>query len=104
MRYRSLMSLFEIFMTQEEMKRISAGARDEDVVVDLHGLHKWEALRFIRNIIASCKTSLKLILIHGYNHGTVLKDMIRGDTKISPRVKEVVTCEWNPGMTSLVVV
>ena len=49
-------------------------------VIDLHGMHRWRAKKVligrIFSLIAQGKQSL--LVIHGYHHGTVLRDYIRG--------------------------
>lgn len=37
-------------------------------------------------------------LIHGYNHGTILKKVLRTE-KMSRKVTDMYSDPWNPGMT-----
>ena len=58
-------------------------SHDEDgtpvVQIDLHQMTCKEARKTLFNIIAMYRFEFKLDVIHGYNHGTAIRDMIRGD-------------------------
>ena len=104
MKYRMAMMNCVIFMTRDELARIHAGKNDDEIMVDLHGLTEREARRFLRNLIACMKTKFSIFVVHGYRHGTVIKDMIRErNSGISRRVIRVDPCEWNPGATTMVI-
>ena len=69
--------------------------------VDLHAMTRQDAKRFIKNMIALLyMIPFRFDLIHGYNHGTVIKDMLRTDP-ISTRVKSITSPLWNPGESIL---
>ena len=88
----------------EELRRINVSVNKKRmmVVVDVHGLKTYEAKRFINNIINVIKTEFTLIVIHGYNHGTAIKDMLNGCFS-NNHVKEKFGDSSNPGITYLLV-
>lgn len=91
-----------MIMTEQELSKIRIMETGEQVVVtvDLHGLSCSEARRFINNTICLIKQSFVFRIIHGYNHGTALKDMI-WDNLANSRVKEKKNDLCNPGLTYL---
>lgn len=104
MKYRMALMRCSVFMTQEELERIHAGRSDEEISVDLHGLSERQARRFLRNLIACMKTGFTIFVIHGYKHGTVIRNMVRDENRvISHRIVKVDPCMWNPGATTMVV-
>ncbi len=71
------------------------------VRADLHRMTRREAKQFIKNMIALLhKNPFTLILIHGYNHGTALKEMLYGE-HISDRILSISSPVWNPGESFL---
>ena len=70
------------------------------VFVDVHGMNKGEMESFI-NFIASLLRGIEfsLVIIHGYNNGTVLKEAIRKDEFVS-RPHTVITDKFNLGITT----
>lgn len=68
------------------------------IKVDLHGMNRNSACRFISNIIKINRFPFLLDIIHGYNHGTVLKEMIIHEF-FSTRVANKECPSWNPGET-----
>ena len=72
-----------------------------EVTYDAHGQSVREAKRTLENIVNCSLTPLRLNVIHGYNHGTAIKDMLEGET-FSGRIAEKTTPRNNPGMTKLV--
>lgn len=84
-------------------KRVLAYRCDEGIYVrlDLHFLSVKKALQATRNVIAICRgTPFTLEVIHGYIHGTGIRDAIRR-LPISPRVIAAYPCWNNPGATIL---
>lgn len=72
------------------------------VEIDLHGLNKKHAAKIISNVILMYRFSFRLILIHGYNHGTALKEYIWNDFNNS-RIKDKRCPMNNPGITYLTI-
>lgn len=66
--------------------------------IDVHGLYVDEAMQVVRDKIAKVpKTIEKIVVVHGYNHGTAIKDAMR--RLHSPRIREVTPSILNPGET-----
>lgn len=69
----------KMVLTQSEMNRIKVSERKSGkirITADVHGMKCYEARRFINNIINIVRTAFQLVIIHGYNHGTAIKDML----------------------------
>ncbi len=74
------------------------------ISVNVHGLNRYEMERLLRNIAALLQgIEFSLIIIHGYNNGTVLKNAIREDQFVL-RPHKVVTNKFNLGITTYVFV
>ncbi len=69
--------------------------------VDVHGLNAFQARTLIDSKLKKAKGTYKIRVIHGYNNGTVLRDMIRREYSGK---KGVVRVEIgvNQGQTDLV--
>ncbi len=68
--------------------------------IDLHEMKFKEADRLITNIIAVMEGPFTFDIIHGYNHGTVLKEYIHNDLE-SARILRRYCKNDNPGETYL---
>ncbi len=89
--------------TKKDMDRIIIRKKEDESVVlkaDLHEMKYMESKRFINNLIALIREPFELDIIHGYNHGTVLRDMIHNDLD-NPRIKSKTLLLWNEGETLL---
>ena len=74
----------------------------EDVVtVDVHGLSLNNMIRLLKNISCICRQSFTLRIIHGFNHGTKLKDAVRTEGMFT-RSYRIVPDQTNPGVTMLI--
>lgn len=65
----------QMIFTKNEISRLSIKEKPGEkvqIIVDVHGIKCSQARRFINNIINSIRESFKLIIIHGYNHGTAI--------------------------------
>lgn len=83
----------------------SAGKRDSImsafVKINLHGMCQEEAVRVIDRAIRNVDSSTYQIhLIHGYNRGSSLRNMIYDECRYEPKVKRIIPGE-NPGITIL---
>ena len=85
-------------MTKDEMGRIKFNGRL--ITVDLHGLTSRMAERLIKNIMALDREGYDICAIHGYSHGTAIKEMISGRLQGS-RLKGKDPVKRNPGRTIL---
>ena len=93
-----------LILTKEDMKRLEFKEKDgeKEVIADVHGMKCCEAKRFINNIINLAREAIKLIVIHGYNHGTSIKTMITTEYS-NPHVKSINTNIHNMGRTEILV-
>ncbi|SDJ31500.1 hypothetical protein SAMN04487760_10537 [Lachnospiraceae bacterium G41] len=72
----------------------------KNVTVNVHGMDREEMERLIKFIASLLRgIEFSLVIIHGYNHGTVLKEAIRKDEFVS-RPHTVVTNKFNLGITT----
>ncbi len=72
------------------------------VKIDLHGLRQEDAIKVIDKALAAAgPATYQLQLIHGYNRGTSLRNMIRDWYQYDPKVKRIIPGD-NPGITVLV--
>lgn len=72
------------------------------VSIDLHGLFQNEAIKVIDKALKNADSSTYQIkLIHGYNRGTSLKNMIQDEYKYHPKVLRIQPGD-NLGTTILV--
>ena len=70
--------------------------------IDLHGLRKKKKKKVIDKALRSAGNgTYQLRLIHGYNRGTRLKDMIADWYSMEPKVKRIMPGD-NQGVTILV--
>ena len=72
------------------------------ITIDLHGLFRDEAIKVIDKALKQADDSTYQIkLVHGYNRGTSLKDMIMDEYKYHPKVLRIKPGD-NLGTTILV--
>ncbi len=90
-------------MSKSEMARISMKSSDMFcITVDVHGMKCCQAKRFINNIINIVRIIFHLIIIHGYNHGTAIKDML--SYKFSNiHITNQYVDPYNQGMTHILI-
>lgn len=85
--------------TEDELRRINVHEGDlPSVTVDVHGMGCLEAKTFLKNVIALLRGAFKLVVIHGFNNGTAIRDMVRRE-KLSSKVTAVHSWYWNDGVT-----
>ncbi|MCL2036501.1 MAG: Smr/MutS family protein [Oscillospiraceae bacterium] len=66
-------------------------------VIDIHGFTPEQAKRHIEfEIRRAPQNAEKILVIHGYSRGTVLRDLVRNRLD-SPRISEVMPCFANDG-------
>jgi len=95
---------FEMIFTESMIDRMrlltSLDGEVEKIIVDVHGLTCKEAERFINNIVNITRGCCVVEVIHGYRHGTRIKEMLRQRFR-NPIIKEIVGDQWNLGVTYL---
>lgn len=96
----------ETIFTDDEMSRIflypGGDGHLPECSVDVHGMHKPEANRFVKNVIAIIRMPFRLTVIHGYNSGTELQRMFRENFS-DVRVDGYQIVPKNPGVTIFIV-
>ena len=106
MSQRALFEKMHILYGSEDADRVEWKSSDDSnitVSVDVHQMTCSEAKRFIKNIIslfAQCDFTLNVI--HGYVHGTAIKEMICRDS-ISQRIEKITSPANNPGVSVLMI-
>lgn len=74
-----VISRLRMVLTNDELNRITVKEKATGkirITADVHGMKCYEARRFINNIINIVRTAFQLVIIHGYNHGTAIKEML----------------------------
>ena len=93
-----------MIFTQDDIERITVKDEVEknlQVTVDVHGMKCSQAKRFINNIINAIRSAFKLVIIHGYNHGTAIKDML-ADNLTNSHIIDQYQDSYNKGVTYMV--
>lgn len=72
--------------------------REPDLTYDAHGQSVPDARRTIRNIINISRSPLHLVIIHGFNRGTAIKQML-AEEHFSDRLMDRFSPDGNPGLT-----
>ncbi len=91
--------------TDEEINRLTISEVDERrirIVADVHGMKCSQARRFINNIINTVRVAFQLIVIHGYNHGTAIKDMLAQNFS-NTHITEKHADPYNQGVTHMLI-
>ena len=71
------------------------------LTINIHGMYVDDALKAVREFVNNAPRNVdKIIVIHGYNNGTALKDAIRHRLH-SPRILEIAPSFFNEGETTL---
>ena len=74
---------------------------DSVVEIDVHGLNSYQAKTLIDSKIKKSKGAYRIRVIHGYNNGSVLRDMILMEYKNNKAVLRIER-GLNMGQTDLV--
>lgn len=84
-----------------EGKRIQVNVGEDGVfivTIDVHGMGVFDARRAINNIIAMMRVAFRLCIIHGYQHGTKIKEMLY-QSFANGRVTNIHCDGSNPGLS-----
>lgn len=95
-----------IVLTTDELKRISVTEKRNQgisIIADVHGMKCYQAKRFINNLICLSKNIYELIVIHGFNHGTAIRDMLHSNFS-NQHIKQMFIDQQNQGVTHMVMV
>ena len=94
----------QMILTVEELGRINVIQNADEgltIITDVHGMTCVKARKFINNIINVVREKFRLIVIHGYVHGTAIKAML---TKYSNcHVCRKYTDSYNYGVTHMLI-
>ena len=74
------------------------------IEVDIHGMVEYDAIKYLEKTLAGLNKDVsEVIVIHGYNKGNVLKEMVRNPHKL--RSKKIIRRKltMNQGQTILVI-
>ena len=70
------------------------------VTIDLHGKNSYQARVAIDAALRRSRGVYRIRIVHGFNHGTELRDMVRREYKNAPGVIRLDTSE--SGATTLI--
>jgi len=86
-------------LTTEDMDRISK-MDNTSVQVDVHGMNKMECRHILRTIAAAYSGRVRITVIHGFNHGTTLRDSLYDQKeKVIKSSFRLIPSKKNPGVT-----
>lgn len=71
------------------------------ITVNVHGLSLNSMIRLLKNISCLYMGQFTMRIIHGFNHGTTLKDAVRTEGLFT-RSYKIVPDQTNPGVTMIV--
>ena len=103
--FRVLIDRLHMILSHDDFNRITKKWVDIDaihLVVDVHGMNCYQARRLIKNIINMANCTFQLEVIHGYSHGTAIKDMLAQNFKNS-HVREQYQDYYNKGLTHMLI-
>lgn len=95
----------QLILSSEDFSRLTISEFSDNglqIVVDVHGMKCFHARRFINNIINTVHCEFQLVIIHGYNHGTAIKNMLAEDFSNS-HIEERHLDVDNQGVTHLLI-
>ena len=90
----------KLILPTRDIERLEFGGADQ-LTVNVHGLSLNSMIKLLKNISCLYRGQFTMRIIHGFNHGTTLKDAIRG-TGLFTRSYKVVPDQTNPGVTMIV--
>ena len=105
MKKKSAIVKLQLILSNNELNRLKISETsngDIRITADVHGMKCIQAKRFINNIINVIQMVFTLIIIHGYNHGTAIKDMLATDFA-NAHIKANYLDPHNQGVTHLVI-
>lgn len=94
-----------IIFSNEELNRltvIETNNKSLSITVDVHGMKCSQAKRFINNIINIIHVAFQLVIIHGYNHGTAIKNML-AQNFFNKHIESQYEDLYNQGITHMLI-
>lgn len=98
-----LKTKLSMILTKEELDRITFVDEDNkeiEIEIDMHQLPAKRAMVLLNNVINLDASEKTVKVIHGYTHGTAIKNTIWNCYQ-NPRIIKKRTEAWNPGITIL---
>lgn len=72
------------------------------IEIDVHGMNQSQVKTLMNKTLKNAKQNIYMIrIIHGYQHGTALRQMLRRQYRTHPRVKHI-ELSLNPGITEFI--
>ena len=105
MKNEKIYSRLEQIFTQDELSRFAITEKQSGVriVVNVHGLKCFQVRQLLNNLISVLRMKFHLLVIHGYNHGTAIKNMLENDFK-NCHVTNMRPDPFNKGVTHMSVI
>ncbi len=72
------------------------------IEVDVHGLNTYQAKTVIDSKLKKAKGAYRIRVVHGFNNGTALRDMIRREYGKNHKTVKRIEVGLNQGQTDLV--
>lgn len=100
-----MLTRLSIILTTEELNRISVKENTEktiSIIADVHGMKCYQAKRFINNLICLLSNVYEIIVIHGFNHGTAIRNMLHSNFS-NHHIKQMFIDKQNQGVTHMLI-
>ena len=69
-----------------------------EICYDVHGMTAKKAVQSLEDLVKVCRSPMVLEVIHGFNHGTAIKDSLNS-VSFDDRIVNKYSPENNPGVT-----
>ena len=104
MNTNSIYAKLAIILPDSDLERIKIASINNLIIIrlDVHKLKCYQARRLINNIITLVNTAFELIVIHGFNHGTAIRDMLSTNFDNTHISKKYIDSN-NEGVTHMLV-
>ncbi len=102
MKNKAFRDRYALVLTEDEIQRIKAREKNGKplIIINLHEMKCCEARRTLNNIINLVIGPCVIDVIHGYRHGTAIREMIQTNLS-SKRIQSRNINPRNPGETFL---
>ncbi len=98
-----IMERMTFILNGDDLHRVHVQRDNEGniiLVIDVHEMKVAEAKKILNHIIIMYRFPFKLRVVHGYNHGTAIKDMIAEQLDNKRIISKEVEV-YNPGITTI---
>lgn len=104
MKVKDVTGNLRLALSMSEMNRVEIYQTDEglNITADVHGMNHRTAQKFIYRIMNIVTGPFHLCIVHGYNNGTVLKEMFRKEFGCR-RIESKFGVSYNKGVTHFLV-